>query len=187
MTVPAKPRSEPPARLPRRLGTLAVALAGVLGLGCLLLAMSFPLVFRVGRVEGQAMSPTLRDQDRLLISKLSYYSNQPQRGDIVMMHYPRDPKRLFVKRVIAGPGDTVHIRSGQTFVNGQPEAAPYVVPEARSADTWGPAVVPEGSYFVMGDRRNNSSDSRHWGYVPAGYVVGRVTLRWWPMADARRF
>ena len=104
-------------------------------------------------------------------------------------------RNLFLVLVLAGacefddctgPEDLFDIE-GIVVVNGQPEAAPYVVPEARSADTWGPAVVPEGSYFVMGDRRNNSSDSRHWGYVPAGYVVGRVTLRWWPMADARRF
>jgi signal peptidase I len=173
--------------VPRRLATFGLVLLGMLGLGVLLAAMSVPLVFRVARVEGQAMAPTLRDQDRLLVNRWSYRASPPRRGDIVMMHYPRNPQRLFVKRVIAGPGDTVHIRNGQTYVNGEPEAAAYVVPEARSADTWGPAAVPEGHYFVMGDRRNNSSDSRHWGYVPAGYVVGRVTLRWWPMADARQF
>ena len=184
--IPTDP-SERLARSPRRLVVVLLTLVGALGLGVLLAGMAFPLVFRVARVEGQAMAPTLRDQDRLVVSRWAYHASLPQRGDIVMMRYPRNPEKLFVKRVVAGPGDTVHIQTGQTYVNGQPEEDAFVVPAGRSADTWGPAVVPEGHYFVMGDRRNNSSDSRHWGYVPTRYIVGRVAFRWWPMADARRF
>ena len=92
-----------------------------------------------------------------------------------------------MKRVIAQSGDRLHIRAGLVYLNGQPLDDSYVSPEFRGAGDWGPEVVPEGHYFVMGDRRNNSADSRHWGYVPANYIVGRVTLRWWPTSDARRF
>lgn len=122
-----------------------------------------------------------------MVNRMAYYAKRPRRGDIVMMHYPPKPERLFVKRVIAQPGDRLHIRQGRAHVNEQPEDDSYVRPEFRGAGEWGPELVPEGYYFVMGDRRNNSSDSRHWGYVPTGYIVGRVTLRWWPVADARLF
>ena len=172
---------------PARRAILAYVVLGVLAVGLLTVVMSFPLVFRVARIEGQAMSPTLRDQDRVLVSRLAYYTTQPQRGDIVMMHYPRNPSRLFVKRVIGTAGDRLHIRAGRVYLNGQPYDDGYVLPEFRDRADWGPDVVPEGYYFVMGDRRNNSSDSRHWGFVPSKYIVGRVTFRWWPTADTRRF
>ena len=172
----------------RRRAILALALLGVLAGAALLAAVSFaPVMFRVARVEGQAMAPTLRDQDRLLVNKIAYLEKRPQRGDIVMMHYPLNPARLFVKRVIAHPGDRLHIRDGRVYVNGEAYDDSYVSPEFRGASNWGPEVVPDGHYFVMGDRRNNSSDSRHWGFVPARYIVGRVTARWWPLADARRY
>ena len=177
-----------PAATPQRKGAmLGYALLGVLAIGLLTVVMAFPMVFRVARVEGQAMSPTLRDQDRLLINRMAYQTHQPQRGDIVMMHYPRDPSRLFIKRVIGMAGERLHIRAGRVYLNGQLYDDGYVLPEFRDVANWGPAVVPEGHYFVMGDRRNNSSDSRHWGFVPAGYIVGRVAFRWWPAADAGRY
>ena len=173
--------------LRRRLAIVAVALLGVFGAGVLLAVISFPFVFRVVRIEGKAMSPTLRDQDRAVVNKLAYRGKPPQRGDIVMLRYPLEPSRLFVKRVIAQGGDRLEIRSGRVFVDDRPYDEPYVLPEHRSFENWGPQVVPDGYYFVMGDRRNNSSDSRHWGFVPTGYILGRVTFRWWPPADARRY
>jgi signal peptidase I len=185
VTIPARSTLRPRPR--RSLAILAVTLLGFIAAGVVTVGMTFPFVFRVARVEGQAMSPTIRDQDRLLVNKLAYRTNRPQRDDIVMMHYPLNPSRLFVKRVIAQPGDRLHIRGGRVFLNGQPYDDSYVPPEVRGAADWGPEVVPDGHYFVMGDRRNNSSDSRHWGFVPAGYIVGRVTLRWWPVSDVRGF
>jgi signal peptidase I len=143
--------------------------------------------FQVARVEGQSMAPTLEDQDRLIVNKLVYRIGEPRRGDIVMLYYPLNPDKSFVKRVIAEEGDTVRIVDGRVYVNDVPLHDDYVPPQFRSHDEWGPQVIPEGYYFVMGDHRNNSSDSRHWGMVPKKYIIGKVQLRWWPVPAARMF
>ena len=143
--------------------------------------------FQVARVEGLSMAPTLEDQDRLIVNKLAYRIGEPRRGDIVMLYYPVDPDKSFVKRVIAEEGDQVRIVDGRVFVNDVPMRDDFVAPEYRSHDDYGPSVVPEGFYFVMGDHRNNSSDSRHWGFVPKKYIIGKVQLRWWPIPTAHVF
>jgi signal peptidase I len=143
--------------------------------------------FQVARVEGQSMAPTLEDQDRLIVNKLVYRIGEPRRGDIVMLYYPLNPDKSFVKRVIAEEGDTVRIVDGRVYVNDIPLKDDYVSSEYRSHDDWGPQVIPEGYYFVMGDHRNNSSDSRHWGMVPKRYIIGKVQIRWWPVPTARVF
>jgi signal peptidase I len=143
--------------------------------------------FQVARVEGQSMAPTLEDQDRLIVNKLVYRIGEPRRGDIVMLYYPLNPDKSFVKRVIAEEGDTVRIVDGRVYVNDIPLKDDYVPSEFRSHDDWGPQVIPEGYDFVMGDHRNNSSDSRHWGMVPKRYIIGKVQLRWWPVPTVRVF
>ncbi len=143
--------------------------------------------FQVARVDGLSMAPTLEDHDRLIVDKLVYELGDPRPGDIVMLYYPLNPEKMFVKRVIAREGDTVRIVDGHVYVNNQPLHDDYVPPEFRSHDDWGPQVIPQGYYFVMGDHRNNSSDSRHWGMVPKKYIVGKVKVRWWPLQDARIF
>jgi signal peptidase I len=143
--------------------------------------------FQVARVEGQSMAPTLADQDRLIVNKFAYRIGIPRRGDIVMLYYPINPDKSFVKRVIAEEGDTVRIVDGRVYVNDVPMDDSFVPPEFRSHDDYGPEVVKEGYYFVMGDHRNNSSDSRHWGLVPKKYIIGKVQLRWWPLPHARVF
>jgi signal peptidase I len=143
--------------------------------------------FQVARVEGYSMSPTLEDQDRLIVNKLAYRLGSPRRNDIVMLYYPKDPDKSFVKRVIAEEGDTVKIEDGRVFVNDVPMADDFVPPDSRGHDDWPPRVVEDGYYFVMGDNRINSSDSRHWGEVPKKYILGRVQLRWWPIPHARLF
>jgi signal peptidase I len=143
--------------------------------------------FQVARVEGQSMAPTLADQDRLIVNKLAYRIGDPRRGDIVMLYYPVNPEKSFVKRVIAEENDVVRIVDGRVYVNDVPLRDDYVPPEFRSHDDFGPLVVQEGYYFVMGDHRNNSSDSRHWGLVPKKYIIGRVQVRWWPVPHARLF
>jgi signal peptidase I len=143
--------------------------------------------FQIARVEGQSMAPTLADQDRLIVNKLAYRLGPPRRGDIVMLYYPRDPDKSFVKRVIAEEGDTVKIEDGRVFVNDVPMPDDYVLPEYRSHEDEPPRIIQPGYYFVMGDHRNNSSDSRTWGEVPKKYIVGRVQLRWWPIPHARLF
>jgi signal peptidase I len=143
--------------------------------------------FQVARVEGQSMAPTLEDQDRLIVNKFAYRIGEPRRGDIVMLYYPLDPKKSFVKRVIAEEGDTVRIVEGRVYVNDVPLQDDYVPPEFRSHDDLAAKVIEPGYYFVLGDHRNNSSDSRHWGLVPKRYIIGKVQLRWWPVPEARVF
>ncbi len=143
--------------------------------------------FQIARVDGLSMAPTLEDHDRLIVNKLVYEFSDPRPGDIVMLYYPLNPEKMFVKRVIAKEGDIVRIVDGHVYVNDVPLHDDYVPPEFRSHDDWGPQVIPQGYYFVMGDHRNNSSDSRHWGMVPKKYIVGKVKVRWWPLQDARIF
>jgi signal peptidase I len=143
--------------------------------------------FQVARVDGLSMSPTLEDHDRLIVNKLAYGFGDPLPGDIVMLYYPVDPNKMFVKRVIAKEHDVVRIVEGRVFVNDIPLADEYIPEEFRSHDDWGPIAVQQGYYFVMGDHRNNSSDSRHWGQVPKKYIVGKVKIRWWPLQEARIF
>ena len=143
--------------------------------------------FQVARVDGLSMAPTLEDRDRLIVNKLIYEFGDPRPGDIVMLYYPVNPEKMFVKRVIAKEGDSVRIADGKVFVNDIPLHDDYVPQEFRSHDDWGPQVIQQGYYFVMGDHRNNSSDSRHWGPVPKKYIVGKVKVRWWPLQDARIF
>jgi signal peptidase I len=143
--------------------------------------------FQVARVDGLSMAPTLEDHDRLIVNKLVYELGDPRPGDIVMLYYPLNPDKMFVKRVIASEGDVVRIVDGHVYVNDIPLHDDYVPEEFRSHDDWGPTVIQQGYYFVMGDHRNNSSDSRHWGQVPKKYIVGKVKVRWWPLQEARIF
>jgi signal peptidase I len=161
----------------------------VAAIACLAIAAAFAAayVFRGGRIQGRAMEPTLQDQDRIFVNRLAYAADPPRRGDIVMLQYPLDPSRVFVKRIVAAGNDEVRIADGKVYVNGALSDDSFVPPGNRSHDNWGPQRIPADYYFVMGDRRNNSSDSRHWGCVPRKYIVGRVRYRWWPIGTARGF
>ena len=170
-----------------RLGTEAIAWFKTLASAAVYATLIVTFGFQVARVEGQSMAPTLSDQDRLIVNKLKYRFSEPQPSDIVMLYYPIDPEKSFVKRVIAEEGDTVRIVDGKVFVNDLPLPDDYVRPEFKSHENHGPEVVPEGYYFVMGDHRNNSSDSRHWGHVPKKYIIGKVQLRWWPISRVQLF
>jgi signal peptidase I len=147
---------------------------------CLLVAVVVGPFVQPGRIEGQAMAPTLDNQDRVIINRWAYAMASPRRGDVVMLRYPHDQRKAFIKRIIAEGGDTLRIEDGRVSVNGQLLEDAYVAPDARSHDNLGSLVIPARSYFVMGDRRNNSSDSRHWGLVQEDLIIGRVSLRIWP-------
>jgi signal peptidase I len=150
-------------------------------------AVIVTFVFQIARVDGLSMAPTLSDQDRLIVNKFAYRLSAPRKGDIVMFYYPIDPDKSFVKRVIAVEGDTVRIVDGHVYVNDVAMDDSFVPPEYRSHEDLALEVVPRGYYFVMGDHRNNSSDSRDWGMVPKKYITGKVQVRWWPLSHARAF
>ncbi len=174
--------------LPRRIGEEFIAWVKTFASAAVYASLIVTFGFQVARVEGKSMEPTLQDQDRLIVNKAVYqFFDDPQPMDIVMLYYPRDPDNSFVKRIVAKEGDTVRIENGQVFVNEVPLPDSFVPSEFRSHENHGPEVVQESYYFVMGDHRNNSSDSRHWGQVPKKYVIGKVQLRWWPLADATLF
>ncbi len=143
--------------------------------------------FQVARVEGHSMASTLADQDRLVVNKFAYRMADPAIGDIVMLYSPMLPEKSLVKRVMAEEGDQVRIVDGKVYRNDMLVDDSFVPSNYRSHEDWGPQIVPEGYYFVLGDHRNNSFDSRHWGFVPKKYIVGRVQLRWWPLQHARMF
>jgi signal peptidase I len=170
-----------------RLGEELVAWLKTLASAAVYATLIVTFGFQVARVEGMSMAPTLQDQDRLIVNKLAYRLHDPQVGDIVMLYYPLKPEKSFVKRIIAEEGDQVRIVDGRVFRNDVPVDDSFVPAEYRSHDDWGPRVIDEGYYFVMGDHRNNSSDSRHWGLVPKKYIIGKVQLRWWPMGNAKVF
>jgi signal peptidase I len=183
--------AEPPAEVRPstwvRLGHEVVAAVQTLVSAAVYATLIVTFGFQVARVDGLSMAPTLEDHDRLIVNKLVYELGDPLPGDIVMLYYPLNPEKMFVKRVIAREGDTVRIVDGRVYVNDVPLHDDYVPQEFRSHDDWGPQVIQQGYYFVMGDHRNNSSDSRHWGPVPKKYIVGKVKVRWWPLQDAKIF
>ncbi|MBI3403799.1 MAG: signal peptidase I [Acidobacteria bacterium] len=186
-TLDAGATSEPALGAWRRMGQEIVAGLQTLVSAAVYATLIVTFGFQVARVDGLSMAPTLEDHDRLIVNKLVYELGDPRPGDIVMLYYPLNPEKMFVKRVIAKEGDTVRIVDGHVYVNEIPLRDDYVPAEFRSHDDWGPQVVQQGYYFVMGDHRNNSSDSRHWGPVPKKYIVGKVKVRWWPLQDARIF
>jgi signal peptidase I len=143
--------------------------------------------FQVARVEGRSMEPTLHDQDRLIVNKLAYHVNDPKVGDVVMVLHPSNPDQSLVKRVVAAPGGNVAFRAGVLVRNGVVATEGFIPADHRSFEDRPAIVVPEGFYFVLGDHRNNSSDSRTFGPVPKKYILGRIDVRWWPIADARSF
>ena len=134
-------------------------------------------------VEGPSMRPTLVHSERLVVNKFIYYFRTPLRGEILVFRYPRDPSRDFIKRVIGVPGDTMEVREGQVYRNGELLKEPYILEMTRGSF---PATkVPEGHLFVMGDNRNNSEDSRSRavGFVPNEMVKGKAILVFWPPSE----
>ncbi len=136
------------------------------------------------RVEGTSMMPRLENHDRLFINKFVYRFEAIDRGDVVVFHYPLDPSKSYIKRVIAEPGDRIQIVYGKVWLNGRPLREPYVPARYRDDDNMAQMVVPEGSYFVMGDHRSISSDSRAFGPVVRSLIYGKAEFVYWPARDA---
>ena len=142
------------------------------------------------KVEGTSMLPRLHDGERIFVNKLIYYKEfswmpQVQRGDIVVFWFPDDPDKSYIKRVIGLPNEMVEIRDGRIRVNGQELNEPYLDPQLNvSHMSQPPVIVKAHYYFVMGDNRDHSSDSRYWGLVPEKYIYGKALFRYWPIPRA---
>src|SRR5215813_11208593 len=152
------------------------------------LALCFVVLFLIGvflyqpvKVEGGSMEPGLEDQERIFINKMVYRFESIERGDIVVFRYPRDTRKSFVKRVIGLPGDRIRIASGHVYVNGVPLQEPYVPDDYQDARSYADTVVPNNAYFVLGDHRSMSNDSREFGFVMRSYIYGKAVFGYWPM------
>jgi len=144
---------------------------------------SFIIVFlyQPVKVEGTSMMPSLDDQERIFVNKFVYKLEPIERGDIVVFRYPRDPSKSFIKRVIGVAGDHVRIVAGQVYVDGRPLHEDYVSEAYADQRSMGDIVVPPESYFVLGDHRNMSNDSRDFGAVDAHFIYGKAVFGYWPM------
>ncbi len=129
------------------------------------------------RVDGASMEPTLQSGEFVIVNKLAYVLGEPKIGDVIVFHFPRDPDQEYIKRVIGLPGDRISIKGGKVYVNGQLLVEHYIAAPPAYEATWD---VPVDSLFVLGDNRNNSSDSHNWGPVPLDYVVGKAIFVYWP-------
>lgn len=150
------------------------------------LAVSFFIItflYQPVRVEGTSMMPRLGDQDRLFINKFVYHFTEIHRGDVVVFHYPRDPQKSYIKRVIAVPGDELRIDDGRTYINGRLLPEPYVPRRFHDSRSQDAMVIQPDEYFVMGDHRSISSDSRDFGPVPRDLIYGKAAFVYWPTED----
>ncbi len=140
-----------------------------------------PFVVEAFRIPSESMVPTLEIGDRLFVNKFIYRFTDPERGDIVVFKSVEGGEEDLIKRVVAVPGDTVEVRDGVLYVNGQPQPDPYVSREFPDRSYYGPKTVPEGHVFAMGDNRANSRDSRFFGPVPYENIQGEAFLLFWPL------
>src|SRR5271157_1653094 len=164
-------------RLRHELRSWTRDLAVALGLALVIIIFLYQPV----KVEGTSMAPLLSDQERIFINKFVYRFEDIHRGDEVVFWYPLDRSKSFIKRVIGLPGETVEIRHGMLYVSGQVIPEPYVPPQYADVTDFGPVKVPKSSYFVMGDHRISSNDSRVFGPVASQFIYGRAVFAYWPV------
>jgi len=152
----------------------------------LVIALSLAIViiiffYQPVKVEGTSMTPLISDQERIFINKFVYRFEPIERGDVVVFWYPLDRSKSFIKRVVGLPDDTVEIREGRVYLNGKLFPEPYVPPESADFGALSPMKIPDGEYFVMGDHRISSNDSRIFGPVPRSFIYGKAVFAYWPM------
>lgn len=143
----------------------------------------FLFFYQPVQVEGTSMLPLLKNHERIVVNRIAYHVESIQRGDIIVFHYPPDPAQCFIKRVIGLPGDWVSIRDGQVYVNGKRLSEPYVLPAYLDDETYSPVHVAANHYYVLGDHRDFSNDSREWGTVARKYIYGKAAFAYWPLSD----
>ncbi len=170
---PAKPVSR------FRLRHLIWALVALFGLGGMIFILSFIVVYARGkpvRIEGQAMMPTFKNGDRVFMKRSP---GQLARGEIIIFQFPLDTTKSYIKRIVGLPGETLMMEEGKVIINGKQIEEPYLNAEFLSQDSLpAPVKIPDGQYFVLGDNRRNSSDSRYWGTVPKHLIYGKYWFRY---------
>lgn len=181
---PAVFRLELPRPRPPRDPLFGRCLKDLLRGGLAILVLHFCLV-QISVVRGHSMEPSLLDGDRLVVDRTAYALGDVARYDVVVLRYPLDPSVDFVKRIVGLPGDRVALREGILLLNGQPVAAEFL--HIEDHQDMPELQVPEGQYFVLGDNRPISCDSREFGLVPAGNLKGKVRARFWPLARLSMF
>lgn len=151
-----------------------------LAVGAAVLIVVF--LYQPVRVEGTSMLPELVDQERIFVNKYVYRIEKIARNDIVVFWYPLDPTKSYIKRIVGMPGDVVEVRRGQVYLNEKLLDEMYIIPEFRDTRSFPSVYVEPGHYYVLGDHRNQSNDSRIWGLVPEKYIYGKAVFRYWPMS-----
>jgi signal peptidase I len=150
-------------------------------LSLLLAFIVIVFLYQPVQVEGTSMMPRLYDHERIFINKLVYRFEPIQRGDIVVFRYPLDPSKSYIKRVIGLPGESVSIREGRVEINGKPLAETYVPSSYLDHDSYPPTYVEANHYYVLGDHRESSNDSRVWGTVDHSFIYGKAAFVYWPL------
>lgn len=153
-------------------------------LSLLLAFIVIVFLYQPVQVEGTSMMPRLSDHERIFINKFVYRFEPIHRGDIVVFRYPLDPSKSYIKRVIGLPGEWVSIQQGVVEINGKPLAESYVPPSYLDHDSYPPVYVEPGHYYVLGDHRDSSNDSRVWGTVDRGFIYGKAAFVYWPLDQA---
>jgi len=154
--------------------------------GLAIAAFIIIFLYQPVKVEGVSMMPGLEDQERIFVNKFVYRWEPIQRGDIIVFRYPRDPSKSYIKRVIGIAGDRVRIEHGVVYVNDNAVQEEYVPSEYADARSYGELAVPRGTYYVLGDHRNMSSDSREFGPVSERYIYAKAVFGYWPMEKMGR-
>jgi len=171
------PENTPGPQLRRELRSWTRDLAVALGLALVIIIFLYQPV----KVEGTSMAPLLSDQERIFINKFVYRFEPIERGDVVVFWYPLDRSKSFIKRVVGLPGDTVEIRSGHLYVGGRELMEPYVPANYLDGASYPPLTLPADSFFVMGDHRDSSNDSRVFGPVARQFICGKAVFAYWPV------
>ena len=172
-----------PTEQPRSTLIATVAWFRDLMLSVLIAVLVILFLYRPVKVEGTSMMPSLYDQERLFINQFSYKFGigDIKRGDTVVFWFPEDTTKSYIKRVIGLPGDTIEVDDGYVIVNGKKLVENYIPPEYRDDRSYPEHVVPANDYFVLGDHRISSNDSRAWGFVPKNYIYGKAVFVFWPL------
>lgn len=152
-------------------------------LSLLLAFIVIVFLYQPVQVEGTSMMPRLVNHERIFINKFVYHFEAIQRGDIVVFWYPLDPSKSYIKRVLGLPGETVSIREGRVYVNGDPLKEPYLPAQYFDHQSYAATVVPPDHYYVLGDHRESSNDSRVWGPVDRRYIYGKAVFVYWPFSQ----